>query len=191
MDEPPSSDTIAVQHESADSRSVVLRKGGADDFDFLAACKGVAELSLPVIHLPGKGRTRTGPLMHWPRRSIRNAALGSQRTRQRWNAKTEEDAGRQKFCALTPSLSRRPVKRFYLRGPVSTPHLDAAVAEAQAERAAKIRNVQGITASLTTLTRKRVRFVPMQPRTLSPPRSPTEVPQLSFGRKTADDTCLP
>ena len=49
--------------------------------DFEAVCAELAKLSLHVILLPGKGRTRTRPLTHWPRRSARNSASGSQRRR--------------------------------------------------------------------------------------------------------------
>ena len=130
----------------------------AVDHDFLAICAELANLSLPVIFLPGKGRTRTGPLTHWPRRSARNAASGSQRRRKSCARAAEKVVGQQMRNSRTLRTTRRAAKRTHLVGPVMTPELAAAVAEAQADRAARICKAQAMTASLAVATRKRVRF---------------------------------
>ena len=91
----------------------------------------------------------------------------------------------------TLRMCRRVAKRCQLVGPVMTPELEVAVANAQADRAARICNAQAITDSLVVTTRTRVRFSRMQrlnARASSPVRSPVETSGTSsfWGRKTPD-----
>ena len=99
---PPPSLLEALDLARARPIAHVARQAAVDD-EFLAVCAGLARLTLSVIYLPGKGRSRTGPLTHWPRRSVRNAVVGSRQTRKARTAKGEDGGCREMGTALIAS----------------------------------------------------------------------------------------
>ena len=84
-------------------------------------------------------------------------------------------------------MSQRSRRRCRFQTPALTPELEAAVADAQAQRVAKIHEVQMITARLNSVRKKSVRFA-AQSRDAPPSPSPHDVSVQSVpcGRKTPD-----
>ena len=128
------------------------------DVDFLAVCAQLSKLSLPVIWLPGKGRLRTGPLTHWPRRAVRNAPKRSGKPRAVVSSFAVAAVPSPQTAAKMKPCYARKARGHRLQPPLMTTALDCAVAQAERLRREKIRAAEAAVESLHAPAKKKVTF---------------------------------
>ena len=109
-------------------------------------CSALAALAIPVIFLKGNGRRKTGPLVHWPRRALRNSPQTPRSRPERPVTTGTESTVR----TPRPRVQRTTHRRKFPPMPCEDAVLSDAVARMLEERRARIAWVQRVTETLHT-----------------------------------------